>query len=132
MKGLLNMLLKSLKSLWIELSNHNRYKVLGFLFSLLLLLVCYSCESHCDSVLHPGKRITRTELISEIETFNTEAAHEANSLDRQDAIKAFLLESAITAGQTATFNWWNFAAIAGSILGVGATADNIRYRIKKA
>ena len=116
--------------MWTEITNHNRYKTIAIIACTILLLVCYSCSIKCNSVLHPGTKITREELQMEVDEFYAKANFEANSIARQEEIRAWLFNQALNVASTGTFSWLQMLTGFGALVGVGAVADNVRYRIK--
>ena len=70
------------------------------------------------------------QLQAETDEFCIRAQAEANDIAKQEEFRAFLWNTGIQVASTGSFNWLNFLLGAGTILGMGATADNIRYRIK--
>jgi hypothetical protein len=119
-----------LKKLWTEISNHNRYKVIAVLACAGLLIYCKGCTVKCNSILHPGTKITGEQLQTEVDWFYAQAELEANSIAKEQIMRQYLWDAAIQTLSTGSFNWLNFFTGAGTLIGFGALGDNIRYRIK--
>jgi len=115
---------------WTEISNCSRYKVVAGIVCVVILLICYGCPAKCNSILHPGTRLTSRQLQTEIDTFYSLAAAEANDLSKEEELRQYLFDQAITVASTGVFSWYQLATGLGSIIGIGALADNVRYRIK--
>jgi hypothetical protein len=118
-----------LKKLWIELSNHNRYKLLATITAITLLFFFNGCQIKVASINDPTKKITIPELQSEIDTFNNRVEDRIADVNEQLMFRDFLWNSALTVATSGTFNWLNFLTSAGTLFGAGAFADNVRYRI---
>ena len=129
-----------LKKLWIELSNHNRYKMIAGIVCIILFFVFNGCQIKTHSILDPNQLKTIPELQAEIDGFYAdqeaeilkfEAMANARAADVNDQIKfrQFVYETAFNAATSGGLNWLNLLTSAGSLIGAGAVADNIRLRI---
>jgi hypothetical protein len=129
-----------LKKLWIELSNHNRYKCIAGIVCVILFFAFNGCQIKTASILDPNQKLTVPELQAEIdgyyaqreaEDLKFEAIANARAADVNEQIKfrQFVYESALNVATTGGLNWLNLLTSAGSLIGAGALADNIRYRI---
>jgi len=130
-----------LKKIWIELSNHNRYKMLSAIVCTGLLLWFHGCQIKTRSISDPNKLLTVPELQAEIDSFYAEQENDAAKFEalararaadvnEQIAFRKFVYESALTVATNGGLDWFNLLASAGTLIGAGAVADNIRYRIK--
>jgi len=117
------------KTLWLEISNHNRYQVISGILCVVLLTWFYGCEVRCKSILHPDTQITRTELQAELDSIYAGAEERINALDRQEELRQYLMDIAITTGTTGTINPWTVFGMISTILFGGAATDNVRKRI---
>jgi len=95
-----------------------------------LLLTFYGCESKVTSLLNPTEQINRQQLEGEVETFLGRAEYKFNSLNQQDKLRELLLEHSILSLQSGQIDFVGIFTALGSILGVGAIADNVRLRRK--
>lgn len=117
-----------MKKLLDTLLNHERYETIAVIICLILLGIFYGCQPKVESLLNPGQRITRKQLDNEIEHFLRDAEIAAADLDQQEQIRSILFQTALTASKTGTFNYLPLITSIGTILGIGAAADNVRKR----
>lgn len=117
---------------WIEMSNHNRYKSIAAIVCLGLLIFFHGCQIKTHSIMNPSELITVAELQSEIDNFNTLMQDRIADVNSQLQFRDFLWTSALTVATSGTFDWLAFLTSAGSLIGAGALADNIRFRISTA
>jgi len=80
------------------------------------------------SSLEPGRKITRAELIAEVDFFLAQAESKIQDLDRQDLVKGTIFNSLVELAQGGTVNPAGIALVIGNILGLGAVIDNVRKR----
>jgi hypothetical protein len=128
-----------LKKVWIELSNHNRYKCVAGLVCVFLFFLFNGCQIRTQSIVDPNVKLTVAELQAEIDAFYAkeeaeltrfEALAKARAEDVNDQIRfrQFVYESALSTATSGGLNWLNLLTSAGSLIGAGALADNIRFR----
>jgi len=117
-----------MKKLLETLFNHERYQTIAIVLIIALLLWTFGCPSHVNSLLVPGRSVTRGELQIELDTLTAMAAARVQDLDRQDAIKELLYQQAMLTAQGGQFNLLGVIAAAAATLGIGATVDNVRKR----
>lgn len=109
-------------------ARHNPGIVVAFLFLPVILVYIYSCQSVVVSTLDPMKRISRPELIAEVDLFLAQAETKFESLDRQDLVKDTIFNSVLDLAQGKTPNPIGVVLTLAGILGAGAGVDNIRKR----
>jgi len=112
----------------LEFLNHERYQTVSVVVAACLLVWFWGCQSQVRSLTDPGVKVTRSELTAELDYLLSSAEIRFAELDKQDAFKKQVLDSAILYGQTGTLNPMGLIATLASILGVGAIADNVRKR----
>lgn len=117
-----------MKKLLDTLFNHERYQTISLLIATGLLLWFLGCEPKCKSLIDPTQRITRGELDIEIEILISKANLEYASLEQQEKLRDFLLQQALTSASTGTVNPIALMTSVAALLGLGATADNVRKR----
>jgi len=118
-----------MKNFLLLLFNHERYQSISVIICIVLLVVCYGCESKVASLVYPGELITRDELGIEIDTLVATAELRYAKLDKQDELKEALYQIGSLTAQTGSFNPQGLVTTLFSILGVGALTDNVRKRL---
>lgn len=116
-----------MKTIW-RFIRHNSGICIGFILMPCILIYAYSCQSVVVSTLDPGKRITRPELVAEVELFLARAEAKFNDLDRQDLVKDTIFNSVLDLARGGQVNPAGIALIIGNALGLGAVIDNVRKR----
>lgn len=84
------------------------------------------CESTTTSPFNPTETITRQQLTIQVETYNKMVELAFQDLDKQDLFKQYLIDSLLVTTQTGTINPMGLIMGAIGVLGIGATADNVR------
>jgi hypothetical protein len=126
-----------MKKLLETLFNHERYQTIAIITAAVLLLVLWGCQGTAPSLLDPSKQVNRAELQNELDLMLIRAEQGFTKIEQRERIMALVLQQALIAGQTGTINPFALLTSIGTILGVGATVDNVRKRkeikaIKKA
>ena len=119
-----------MKNFLLLLFNHERYQSISVIICIVLLVVCYGCQSKIDSLVYPGKLITRAELDIELDTLIATAELRYSRLDQQDQLKEALYQIGSLTAQTGSFNPQGLVTTLFSVLGVGALTDNVRKRLE--
>jgi len=128
-------------NIWNELKNESTYKAICGLCAVIFLIFCVGCPITTRSIFDPNTRVSPEELQAEIDNFYLRQESEYNSfiakaknrvqdINDQIAIRDFVYNQTISAVQTGSLNWLGLLTGAGTIVGFGALADNIRYRIR--
>lgn len=117
-----------MKKLLDTLLNHERYQTIAIFLIVALLIWTYGCPSKVDSLRSPGKRVTRAEFEIETKGLLSTAEVRLIDLDRQDNIKRLIFENLLLTAQSGQFNLVGLVAGVATILGIGATVDNVRKR----
>lgn len=107
---------------------HNSGICIGFFLLPLILIYAYSCQSTVVSLVNSDIRITREQLVLEVDSFLAAAALKFTDLDRQDLIKGTIFNSVLELARGGTINPAGIALVIGNILGLGAVIDNVRKR----
>lgn len=102
-----------------------------FLATAAAVVICLSvwligCESTTTSPFNPTQKITRDQLAIQVDSYNKQVELAVQDLDQQDVFKQYLIDSALVVAQGGTLNPMGIALGALGILGLGATADNVR------
>jgi len=113
---------------------HNYGFLIGVVLAACVLCWAYGCQSQVASIVSPSRKVTRGELRIEVDAFLATAQLRFADLDRQDAFKAGLFDTAIQFATEGKINPIAVALSLGNILGIGAIIDNRRkdVRIKAA
>jgi len=88
----------------------------------------YSCQSTVISLVNSDLKITRAELVLEVDQFLNLAALRFDDLDRQDLVKNTIFNSIIELAKGKSVDPIAVAITLAGILGIGAIGDNIRKR----
>ncbi|GAI60919.1 unnamed protein product, partial [marine sediment metagenome] len=93
------------------------------------------CVSTVGSLIHPEKKITRSELQVEVETclanlelqidnLQRDAVVKFAILDKQDALKQKLTDFAVTSATTGQVNPLGVVTLIAGLIGAGLAVDN--------
>lgn len=94
----------------------------------IVLIYAYSCQSVVVSQMQPGKKISRQQLVDEVDAYLAAAETQFADLDRQDLVKSTIFNSVLELAQGGSVNPAGLALVIGNILGLGAVIDNVRKR----
>jgi len=75
-----------------------------------------------------NRKVTRSELIAEVDLILAQAAAKFDDLDRQDLVKSTIFNSVLNLAQGKTPDPIGVALTIGNLLGIGAVVDNVRKR----
>jgi len=93
-----------------------------------LLIYAYSCQSVVISTIPGRGKISRPELIAEVDLFLASAESRFVDLDRQDLVKNTIFNSVLDLAQGKTPNPLGILFTIAGVLGAGAGVDNLRKR----
>jgi len=96
-----------------------------------LLFFAYGCEPQTTSLLNDSRKVNRAELKNELELLMTQHQGRLDDLDRQQALRETLFQQTLLIAQGADPNPVSVVMSLLSILGIGASADNIRLRVQR-
>lgn len=96
--------------------------------AMVLFAWTYGCESKVRSLTHDQLLVTRDELRFELDTLIRKAELKYEQLNQQDMIRQTIYNHLSLIAQTGTINPLGVVTALGTLLGIGATADNIRKR----
>jgi hypothetical protein len=108
-----------------KLTNHWT-NALALIVCILLALYAYACQSTCKSMLTPSQRITRPELMAEIDYLLEIGKARVTELDEQDAWKKAVFDQFMIADAQGKPNP---AGIIGLLFGIGGVTAIIN-RVK--
>lgn len=114
---------------------HNPWIIAAFILTAFLLVWLCGCEATGPSPTDPGRKITRTELQLEIETFLARAERSETIIEQKEQLRDFALRQTFIIAQGGAVNYYGLATSILSILGIGSILDNRRkdsiIKIKK-
>jgi len=116
-----------MKQVW-SFIRHNFGTVFAIPACFLVLFYAYSCQSTVISLVKPGERITRAELVAEVDSILAAAEARFADLERQELVKNTIFNSLVEVAAGGAVNPVGLLQVLGSIIGLGAVADNIRKR----
>lgn len=116
-----------MKQIWAFI-RHNSGVCIGTLLCFALLFYAYSCQSMVISLVNPQLRITRSQLVAEVEAVLVAAETKFDDLDRQDFVKDTIFNSVFDLAQGKAVNPIGVIMSLTGVLGLGAIGDNIRKR----
>lgn len=93
-----------------------------------ILLYAYGCEPKTASLISADKKVTRIELQTELELFLARARAGEADIARQEQIRDMIFNQALVIAQGNQVNPLGVLTSVLAILGIGATADDIRLR----
>lgn len=113
--------------------NENHWYIIGGIIVTGLMVWLYGCQSKVASIIDPTKKVTRDELQLESDYLIGQLKVKMTDLDKQDKLKALLLEQAAIFGQTGQFNP---TGLMNACISIGAIAfgldRNRKYKIEKS
>lgn len=86
----------------------------------------YGCESQVQSMVDPSQKVTRTELLGEVDAFLATAKARELSLDEQDALRKKILDNAALFAQGGQLNPIGAVNTIVSIFAIGSALDSKR------
>lgn len=107
---------------------HNSGVCIGVILAVFFMLWVFSCESTVISMVDSSVKVTRVELLAEVDMFLARAEARLQDLDRQDLVKQTVFNSIAEILATGTINPAAVFLTLGNILGIGAIVDNVRKR----
>lgn len=111
-----------------DLLNHDRYKLLLPLVAALILAIIFGCRSTVESLLDPTRQVDRARLRIELDGLLAQYEARLTDLDQQDSFKKAILDHAALFAETGGLNPTGIILSLGTLFGVGALTDNVRYR----
>ena len=107
-----------------EMFRHNQGIAIAIVIVIAVLFWTYGCDSKVTSITKPNTKVTRAELKIEIDAFLAMAEVRYADLDKQDEFKQKLFEYGALFVEGGTLNPVGIVATMGTLLGIGAFADN--------
>lgn len=118
-----------------KMVRHNEGMTVCVILACAVCVWCYGCESKAFSLIEPGLQVTRLELTGELEaetarlsaeltTLQAKARLRGEQLDKQDELKAAILEIGLVVAKGGTINPVGAVVSLVGLLGIGAVVDN--------
>jgi hypothetical protein len=117
-----------MKTLFATLSNHERYQSISVLIAVAVIVWFVGCEPKTQSILEPGKTITRANLQLELDTITRKAEIGFANIEQQERLRELIFKQGLIAAQTGTIDPIALMTSVFGIVGVGAVVDNVRKR----
>ena len=108
----------------------NLHIILPFIVAGLLLLYAYGCEPRTGSLITPGEKVNRKQLLTEFEMLEYKLESSIENLDQQQRIRDLIFQQGLIIAQSGGVNPIGLITALMSVLGVGAIADDVRLRKK--
>jgi len=110
--------------------NRERTQIIAGFVCIILTVWGLCCESKVQSLMDPTQKVTRDELLIEVDRFLATAEIRFKNLDLQDNLKALFFDKLVLWSQTGVFNPMGIIPLIVGIYGIGAATDNVRKRIE--
>ena len=104
--------------------------ILPFIVAALLLVYAYGCEPTTASLLTANEKVSRAQLISEMDMLEYKLERGIADLDQQQRIRDLVFQQGLIIAQSGGVNPVGLITALMSVLGVGAIADDVRLRKK--
>ena len=86
-------------------------------------IYAFGCQPETTSLLDPKEKVTANELATEMEFLLARFENRKNDIEKQQALRNFILNQTFTIAQTGAINPLAIATSFMSLLGIGAMAD---------
>lgn len=101
------------------------------LIAIMLMLFCSACPSKTESLITPGRKVTRPELQIELNSIIATAEFRSADLDQQDAFRNIVMKNALIMIETGGLNPVGIATGLFACYGLGNIANKTKNAIKK-
>ena len=108
----------------------NLHLILPLLAASLLLLYAYGCEPKTASLITTGEKVTRSELITEMDLLEYKLERGIANLDQQQRIRDLIFQQGLIIAQSGGVNPVGIITALMSLIGVAAVGDDVRLRKK--
>lgn len=102
--------------------------LLSAVVCVVLSIYAYGCEPKTKSLIDPDKKVTRAELVIEIDALAALSEIGIADLDRQDEVREMIINQALVIAQGGSVNPIGILTTLTAIFGIGAAADDVRLR----
>ena len=111
---------------FLKFFNENHWQAIAVLVICAAGVWFYGCESRVQSIMNPTTKVTRTELMGEVDAFLATAKAREMSLDEQDALRKKILDNAALFAQGGQMNPMGALSTVVSIFAISSAVDNRR------
>lgn len=106
--------------------------VISIIGVVLLLWFAFGCQPTTQSLINPERKVTRQELNWEVETLLAKSKIRIAELDHQEELRNLIFQQTLVIAESGTINPLGIVTSILAIIGLGATADDIRLRKQRA
>jgi hypothetical protein len=114
---------------FLKFFNENHWQVIAVIILCAAGVWFYGCESRVQSIVNPAVKVTRTELMGEVDAFLATAKAREMTLDEQDALRKKILDNAALFAQGGAMNPMGALNMIVSIFAVSSAVDS-RKKLK--
>lgn len=116
--------------MWDWIMKH-RVAVITVCLISILLIYGYGCESRVTSIYNKDVKVTRGELQVELDDILAQVKLKVTDLNRQDAIKAVILQNAVLLIEGGPTNPVGILSAIAAIYGITQGANNVANGVRK-
>lgn len=109
-----------------DLFSHNIFLSIAAVLAIGVSVWLFGCQSTTKSPFTPEQKVTRDQLLIQVEEYNAKTKLALQDLAKQDEFKAYLVNTALSVAQGGELNPVGIAVGLLGILGAGAAVDNRR------
>ncbi|MCK5603358.1 hypothetical protein KAR91_15850 [Candidatus Pacearchaeota archaeon] len=114
----------------MEYIKKNIHWLISVNVAIFVIMYAYGCEAKTTSMIYPERKVTRSELTTELELLESKSNIAYNDLERQERIRDIVLNQSLIVAQGGTVNPVGVIMSIMSVLGIGVAADDVRLRKK--
>ena len=114
----------------MEYIKKNWHWLLSINICILLASYAYGCEPKTKSMIYPERKVTRSELTTELELLESKSNIAYADLERQERIRDIVLNQSLIVASGGSVNPVGVIMSIMSVLGIGVAADDVRLRKK--
>ncbi len=117
--------------MWIWIKKYSTL-LISALICIVFFFYCYGCESKVNSLTDRTRQINRQELQLELDQFINMAQLRMADLDKQDELRAIVLQNALILVQGQPFNPVGIITAIAAVYGITQGGSNITKVVAKA
>jgi hypothetical protein len=108
----------------LETLRHYQGTIAAVVVCIILVVIGFGCQVTTENPFEPGTKVTAEELDIAVRAYADKAALAYADIERQEQIRAAVLEAGLAYAQGGGVNPIGLASTMMGILGLGAIADN--------